>query len=718
MRLLPAALSALLLSSTVAIAQTGFTLKTYPASPRETTIRVADFNHDGKPDLLVYGTGQNEFHVYLNDGSGGFSSPIAVPATYGQVVIAKIADLKGDGVPDIVACTATSSSSGYSDSLVAYVNDGNGNFTPTIQGTQLPGQCTSVVVGDVDLDGHQDVIVGSARSDTASTPNYQNYLETFFGDGTGKLAPAVTQSNINLDIPTTNGDTNCRIDDTTGGNFYLDNQFSLFVTSICIPPGADTPQDFGTVFLAHGDGTGHFTFTPSNSKPGYSAYANTVDLNVDGSPDVVFANAGGYGDFSMLNSAINNGSGNFTYNQLASNSNYAYFGITSADFNGDGLPDIATTLGIAQDRYAQAVGPSLINIYTGSASGTFTQSQSISIGNASTAIRGIAAADFNGDGSPDLATLIVDYSSATPTTQLYVYSSSHACIAPTTSNSNVICSPANGATSTSPVPVSAASNVPGLTLNRLYLDNNSVYETASPTVSTSLTIASGSHRLVLVSYNNEGQAFTSASTFTVGSGTSGECSQSAAGATICSPAAGSTTDSPTTITAAAMASAWNITAIRAYIDNNVAFTVNNSTADNHQQVSQSVTVAAGTHHLVIVGYQSNGGNVSSSEDFTVSGSTPCYPSSVGASICSPSNGSTVSSTFNVTAGATAGSGYITAIRVYVDSVAKALIDNPQQSKSFAVNPSISEGDGQHSIVVVGYQSTGGSVSAQVNVTVP
>jgi len=251
-------------------------------------------------------------------------------------------------------------------------------------------------------------------------------------------------------------------------------------------------------------------------------------------------------------------------------------------------------------------------------------------------------------------------------------------------------------------------------LNRLYLDNQSVYQTASQTVSTSLTIGGGSHRLVLVSYNNTGQAFSSASTFTVGSG---GCSQSAAGATICAPAAGSTANSPVTITAAARASSGNITAIRAYIDGKVAFTVNNSAAVNYQQVSQSVTVAAGSHNLVIIGYQSNGGYVKASENFTVSRSTPCYPSSAGASICSPSNGSTTPSPFNLTAGATAGSGYITAIRVYIDSVAKTLVNNPQQSKSFAINPSISEAAGKHSIVVVGYQSTGGSVSASSTVTV-
>jgi hypothetical protein len=109
--------------------------------------------------------------------------------------------------------------------------------------------------------------------------------------------------------------------------------------------------------------------------------------------------------------------------------------------------------------------------------------------------------------------------------------------------------------------------------------------------------------------------------------------------------------------------------------------------------------------------------VRAAENFTVSGSTPCYPASAGASICAPSAGSTSASTFTVSAGATAGSGYIAEIRVYVDSVAKALVNNPQKSKSFAISPSITEAAGKHTIVVVGYPSTGGSVSTSSTVTV-
>lgn len=711
MRFSALVLSSLLLSGTFALGQTAFTPPAiYPAIPFMDNILTADVNHDGRADLVVYDRygGGGNFLLYLNDGTGKFGSPVTIPNNnLGAITSAKIADVNGDGFPDIVALQGTS--------LVVYLNDGTGNFTATSQQTATG---SNLVIGDVNHDGHLDVIVDQT---TYTASPHQNTLMTFFGDGTGKFGPPVIQTGINLDMLSTLGDTNCAIDQIAGGNFYLDNQLSLFVTSHC--DGGGGSQQSGTAFLAQGDGTGHFTFSPSSDLGGVAGFVTTIDGNPNGRPNVVYAIAS-VSSYINLILATNNGGGNFTYSQIDVNGKAdTYQGLTVADFNGDGIPDIATTLDGVEYSSDTPPGPSLVNIQYGTPSGSYTAAQSISIGGQYSGIRGIAAADFNGDGRADFAPLVIDESGlsfSTFTTQLYVYTNSTTCTVPTTANSNLICTPSKGATTTSPITVTAASNVIGFTLNRLYLDNTSVYQVASQMVNTSITAANGTHNLVLVSYNNAGKAFTTSTTFTVGTSTPpppGGCLPTAAGVSICAPAAGSTDASPVTITAGAMAQSGNITAIRAYIDNVAVFTTNNPTAAKSQEASQSVTVAAGIHKLVVVGYESTGAALSSTESFTIAGTAPCYPSSAGAQICSPAQNAIASSPVTVVAGATAGSGYITAVRVYVDSVAKALVNNPQKSKSFAINTQVTIAAGKHSIVVVGYQSTGGSVSASDSVTV-
>lgn len=210
-------------------------------------------------------------------------------------------------------------------------------------------------------------------------------------------------------------------------------------------------------------------------------------------------------------------------------------------------------------------------------------------------------------------------------------------------------------------------------------------------------------------------------TVTVGTsnpGTSSTCLPAGPGSAIlCSPGPWSSPASPITFTAGAIAKTGNITAMRGYIDNVAVFTVNNPSASNSQQVTQSINVAKGTHNLVIVGYQSTGGAVTASESVTLVEPAQCAPSSAGAQICTPGGGSAVSSPFTLNAGATADSGYITAIRVYLDDVAQNLFTNPNQSKSFAFSTSQAAAAGGHNMVVVGYQSTGGWVSARMNVTV-
>ena len=710
-------LSALMLSAGVSVAQTGFSTKTYPgvlpAYSDNTKLLSADFNNDGRPDLLSYGDryGYNSApagYVFLNNGSGGYLAPTPLAGTL-PMSYAQAGDVNGDGYQDIAGCANTGSqANGYQGfQVLVYLNNGNGTFTKSVY--NLPtGRCQGLTLGDVYRTGHLDIVVAAATPRTNTSASVTNQIDVLKNDGSGHFT-AQTPQNPVLDDSTKSVDfTNCELIDVVGADFQQNGEFSLLLTTQCSSGMQYAPQNAGTTYLATPN-AGVYTFSKVASA--YDLYTNGRPFHIarGTAPSVVYTGSqtNGYGDVVY---ARNDGAPKFTFQTLYQG---VVLGQAVGDFNLDGFPDIA----VSQQSEATAYPPPQITILSGTINETFTQTKTFNSG-PTTALGGdVVSADFNGDGRSDLATLIYDTNSRT--TGLTVFTntqggSGSSCSASTTANTNHICTPANGTSVSSPVSVTAASNVTGFTLNRLYLDNQSVYQTASQTVSTSLTIGGGSHRLVLVSYNNTGQAFSSASTFTVGSG---GCSQSAAGATICAPAAGSTANSPVTITAAARASSGNITAIRAYIDGKVAFTVNNSAAVNYQQVSQSVTVAAGSHNLVIIGYQSNGGYVKASENFTVSGSTPCYPSSAGASICSPSNGSTTSSPFNLTAGATAGSGYITAIRVYIDSVAKTLVNNPQQSKSFAINPSISEAAGKHSIVVVGYQSTGGSVSASSTVTV-
>jgi hypothetical protein len=77
------------------------------------------------------------------------------------------------------------------------------------------------------------------------------------------------------------------------------------------------------------------------------------------------------------------------------------------------------------------------------------------------------------------------------------------------------------------------------------------------------------------------------------------CTANATGVTVCSPAAGTTVNSPVHFTAAAK-STHPITAIRIYVDNVSRFTVNASSLDT------SLAIATGTHSAVVQAWDSTG----------------------------------------------------------------------------------------------------------------
>ena len=718
----------ILASSTACFAQTGgvdsstvptFTTKTYTV-PRNEILRSADFNKDGKPDILVAGGTTPSTVVLLNDGTGGFLAPVAIPGTGIDPVA--LGDLNNDGFPDIVGCGPAASASGNNNNLILYLNDGTGKFTVS-QTIPLPGaRCTSVNLGDVNQDGRLDVVVTEVTDSNPGVVHVNNIIQTFFGDGTGHVGTPVTLQNINLDStqsPSSSGFTNCALDGSNGGNFYLDSHYSLMLNTLCSPFGQSSGGYTGTTFLAHSDGTGHFTFT--EIREGYETLGGqTYDVNKDGKPDAVVTSAsGGRYPSSNLYYAQNNGGGSFTYNNLVPDFNPAinpndFIGVAVADFNGDGLNDIATDYLANGDNINYYPFLSILN---GSSTGAFKESLRWSLGDGATySPEDLLSADFNGDGKPDLALLKYDMANGINT--LYIYTNTTGtgatgCTAPTQPNTSIICQPAKGSTVTSPVTVSAASNVAGFTLNRLYLDNNPVYQTASPIVNTQINAGGGNHNLVLVSYNNTGQAFSTSTNFTVGN----SCLPSASGAMICQPTQGETTSSPLTITAGATAQSGNITAIRVYIDNVSTRTVYNPSTTKSLQINQSVAASNGAHHLVVVGYQSTGGYVAASDNFTVNAVANCIPSTPGSMICSPGSNATVTSPFQFSAGTTAQTGFTTAVRLYVDNAVAFTVSNSGQTKSQAVNQPLSLSSGTHRLVFVGYNSAGGYSAASDTITV-
>lgn len=350
----------------------------------------ADFDGDGKPDIAVLQNDGN-LDILLNNGSGGFAPPAAYTnPNYSTASIFQgfVADVNKDGYPDIVAVDAGNGA------LIVYPNLKNGTFgSPTSTSLLINGNLGSVALGDVNGDGYVDaVVVSYSATRLGSTITVQTYLGS--GGLTFQAPTAALTQTVNLSPRIELGQSAVALGDLNGDGR----------ADIAIEIWEYTSTGTIVVTTALGNADGSFTalnqnapitvpFTGSIFGTPFSSLTlggvKIADLNNDTHADLV-ADCN-----DAVYAALGDGKGGFSSSVQSASFGGDEFEL--GDVNGDGIPDMVQNDGG-------------MNVWIGKGDGTFTLPA-----NGNTYVidgggfQGIALADFNGDGSVDIAQLSQDY---------------------------------------------------------------------------------------------------------------------------------------------------------------------------------------------------------------------------------------------------------------------------------------------------------------------
>jgi hypothetical protein len=376
-------------------------------------LAVGNFGGGGE-DLAVGLSGEvSEVEVFRNDGRGGFIPSAVIPVGSDPIALA-VGHFGGQGGDDLAVAF-----DGSSPEVEVFRNDGRGGFTP---GPPIPLGSTpdALVAGDFNGDQYTDLAVadfdtgqiyvlvgqgggrfaerapnqvgqnpvalvtadfnGDGRTDLAVANNFSGDVSVLLGNGDGTFRPAIVTQ------------TGERPASLAAGDINGDGREDLAVGS--------SHQEGVTVLLGRGDGG--FQVPPSNPVGEEAVAAATGVFTRSGHLDLVTANLGS-DDVSLL---LGNGDGTFQPARSIP-AGPEPVAVAVGDFNDDSRLDLAVA-----DQGTSDVPDQGVTILLGNGDGTF-QFADPSFYPIPGPVQAIAAGDFDGNGTTDLAVSV--YGNATDT---------------------------------------------------------------------------------------------------------------------------------------------------------------------------------------------------------------------------------------------------------------------------------------------------------------